>query len=89
MHVDHLPDQQRFVLTVEGHEARLFYRRAGDRIDFVSTVVPGPLEGRGLGSHLVRAGLEFARQERLRVRSGCWFVTGWIDRHPEFADLLG
>ncbi|MFC7373712.1 GNAT family N-acetyltransferase [Brachybacterium sp. GCM10030267] len=56
--------------------------------DLRSTVVAPEHNGRGVGSALVRFALDDAREHSLRVRATCWFVRGWIERHPEYADLL-
>lgn len=57
--------------------------------DLRSTVVAPDRGGRGVGSALVRFALEDIRARDLSVRPTCWFVRGWIERHPEFAPLLG
>jgi predicted GNAT family acetyltransferase len=36
----------------------------------------------------VQAALEYARAERLKVVPLCWYVSGHINEHPEFRDLL-
>ncbi len=56
--------------------------------DLRSTVVAPDRSGRGIGSALVRFALDDARERDLRVRATCWFVRGWIERHPDYADLL-
>jgi predicted GNAT family acetyltransferase len=51
------------------------------------TEVPREFEGRGIGSALVKAMLELARAEGLKVKPLCSFVSAYMQRHPEFADL--
>jgi predicted GNAT family acetyltransferase len=64
------------------------YHRRGDTILFTHTEVD-PEEGRsGLGSTLVRAALDDVRARGLTVSPLCPFVRGWIERHPEYADLV-
>jgi predicted GNAT family acetyltransferase len=70
--------------VVAGYAA---YRRHSDRIVFTHTVVDDAFEGRGVGSTLVRAALDAARDEGLRVVPQCPFVRSYIERHPEYADL--
>jgi predicted GNAT family acetyltransferase len=65
----------------------LDYVLQGKTIIFTHTGVPPALEGHGLGSRLVQAGLEYARANHLKVRSTCWFVSGFLERHPEYEDL--
>ncbi len=86
--VHHKPATCRFELTVDGATAILEYTMQLNTIFFTHTLVPPALEGRGLGSLLARAGLDFAREKALKVRPVCWFVAGYIDRHSEYQDLL-
>ncbi len=80
--------QQRFELTEGGETAVAEYVRDGDTITFTHTVVPPALEGQGIGSRLVTAALDDARAKNLRVVPQCSFVAGYIDRHPEYRDLV-
>ena len=51
------------------------------------TYVPPEFRGKGLAGIVVRAALEFARQERKHVDPQCSYAAAYFDRHPEFADL--
>ena len=85
--VTHNESAHRFEIKSEDLLAVLDYRLSGKTILFLHTEVPSPLEGRGLGGKLVKAGLEYARVHQLRVQSLCWFVDGYIERHPEYQEL--
>jgi predicted GNAT family acetyltransferase len=52
------------------------------------TEVPPALEGRGIAAALVKAALDWARAEGLRVRPLCSYVVAYMRRHPETQDLL-
>ena len=82
------PGAERFETRVDGHLAVLQYGRQSGRIVFLHTEVPDELEGRGIGSQLAKAGLQYARVEGLRVVSECPFVSSYIQRHPEYQPLL-
>ncbi|MGO1257402.1 MAG: GNAT family N-acetyltransferase, partial [Brachybacterium sp.] len=56
--------------------------------DLRSTVVAPERSGQGIGSAIVRYALDDIRGQGLNIRPTCWFVKGWIDRHPDYADLL-
>jgi predicted GNAT family acetyltransferase len=86
--VRHESAARRFDLQLEGQTAVLEYRLEDGAIIFTHTGVPAALEGRGIGSQLARAGLEYAREKALKVVPLCWFVAGYIQRHPEYQDLL-
>ena len=86
--VKHNPTEKRFEIEIEAHLAVLDYQLEGSTITFTHTGVPPVLEGRGLGSKLVRAGLDYARAQGLRVVALCSFVAAYIQRKPEYQDLL-
>lgn len=80
--------RHRFELNAEGHVAFSQYKRAGAVIDIMHTEVPPVLNGKGIGSRLVRGLLDLARAEGAKVRPLCPFVRSYIDKHPEYADLV-
>lgn len=84
----HLPDEKRFVIRVDDHTAELTYRMDGDTIVFTHTGVPPALEGRGIGSKLAKAGLDYARANGFKIQSLCSFVTRYLQKHPEFCPPL-
>ena len=80
--------EQEFTLEADGEVAVAAYQREGDTIVFTHTVVPPRLEGRGVGSRLVRGALDQARDQGLTVVPQCPFVRAFIERHQEYCDLL-
>ncbi len=77
------PQRSRFELDADGHIAFSNYRRDGNTITFMHTEVPKELEGRGIGSALVRGELEIARAQGLTIAATCPFVRAYIAKHPE------
>ena len=58
-------------------------------ITFTHTEIDPAYEGQGLGSQLVRAALDDVRTTGERtVLPLCPFVKAWIQRHPDYMDLL-
>ena len=86
--VHHAPERETFEIVVGDAVAHLDYSRSGDRIAINHTEVPEAFEGQGVGSRLARAALDHARAEGLRVVVFCPFVRAWLERHPEYADLV-
>ncbi|MFO7585848.1 MAG: GNAT family N-acetyltransferase [Anaerolineales bacterium] len=86
--IRHNPEENRFQIEIESYLAVLEYQLDGDTIVFTHTGVPDELGGRGLGSKLVRAGLDYARAQGLRVHPLCSFVASYIEKKPEYQDLL-
>lgn len=80
--------EQEYSLDVDGQRAVAAYQREGDTIVFTHTGVPPELEGRGIGSRLIRAALDDVRDQGLRVIPQCPFVRAFIEKHPEYRDLL-
>jgi predicted GNAT family acetyltransferase len=86
--VIHNEAAQRFELPVDGALALLTYRRFPDRIVLLHTEVPPPFEGHGMATKLSRSALDFARANRLQVVPLCPYVSSFIQKHPEYQDLL-
>jgi predicted GNAT family acetyltransferase len=80
-------ERQRFELDLDGHTAFAEYRRADGLLTIKHTEVPKELNGRGIGSRLVRGMLDIARSQGLKVRPLCPFVASYMDKHAEYADL--
>ena len=80
--------QHRYELTVDGHLAATYYELADGVITFVHTEVPPELGGKGVGSPLIKGALDQVRAEGLKVIAKCVFVKGYIEKHPEYAELL-
>lgn len=79
----------RFEVRLPDGLAELRYRfRGPDTIVLIHTEVPPALEGRGIAGQLARAALEYARERKLSVVLICPFVTAYVERHPEFKDLI-
>ncbi len=69
--------------------AEMTYRKMGaDRIIIDHTEVDDQLKGKGVGKKLVEAGVNFARENNLKIVPQCVFAKKIIDRIPEFQDVL-
>jgi len=79
---------RRFELEEEGRVGYLSYILESGAIVFTHTIVPQEMEGRGVGSRIVKTGLDYARAEGLKVVPQCSFVRGFIERHEEYRDLV-
>lgn len=83
------PEQNRYELR-RGEEMVGFvtYRERPGLIAFVHTETDNRLEGQGLASTLVAGALDDVRERRLEVLPFCPFANSYIQRHPEYADLV-
>jgi uncharacterized protein len=78
-----------FEAEIDGQVALAAYgRMESDTIVFTHTEVPDAFEGRGIGSKLARAALDYARSEQLKVVPLCPFIASYIRRHKEDQDLI-
>lgn len=72
--------QKRFELAVDGHVAFADYRIDGQRMLFPHTEVPPALEGKGVGTRLVKGALAAARARGLEPVAQCSFVAAVMRR---------
>jgi uncharacterized protein len=78
----------RFELDVEGRTAFANYRETPQAVIITHTETPPALRGRGIASELVKGALEMIRADGHKVIAGCGFVVDYLDKHPEYADLV-
>lgn len=81
-------DGKRFVLTIDGVEAVVTYNLNGENLMITETLVPQALEGRGLAKRLAVHVLDDARERDLKVLPVCPFFAGYLQKHPEYADVV-
>lgn len=82
------PAAHRFELNVGDHVAFASYSLAPGVITFLHAEVPTAVSGQGIGSKLARGALEQARARGLKVVPECPFISAFIAKHAEFADLV-
>jgi uncharacterized protein len=80
--------KRRFELAVDGHIAATYYNISDGVITFIHTEVPPELGGKGIGSKLIRGALDQVRADGLKVIPQCPFVKAFIEKHPDYQDLL-
>lgn len=82
-------DALRYEITSDGAPAGFAqYRLEGDTVVFVHTEIDDAFEGKGLGGILARGALDDVRARGLRADPQCPFIRDWIERHPDYADLV-
>lgn len=79
---------ERFELHVGGELCVLNYRLTADKLVIYHTEVPQHLEGRGLAARMTRAALDFARSQNLKVEPRCPYTAAFLQKHPEYGDLI-
>lgn len=87
--VEDNPAEERFEVSKDGVLAGFTtYRRTKGRVAFLHTEIDQRFEGQGLGSQLIQAALDHAREHQLAVLPFCPFVLGYIQRHPDYAEIV-
>jgi hypothetical protein len=85
------PDRRRYEIELEGELAGFLTYGLDDGAGVIThrhTEIDPAFGGRGLGSQLVRFALDDARDRGLAVKPLCPFVSAFIERHPEYSELL-
>lgn len=80
--------ENQFEFHLGDQKALIEFILSGDKIYLMHTEVPKSLEGRGIGSELVRKTLEHIKKRKLTVQPLCSFVAHYINNHPEWQFLL-
>jgi predicted GNAT family acetyltransferase len=57
-------------------------------VTVMHTEIERAFEGRGIGSQFVAAMLDDIRRRQARVLPVCPFVRAFLQKHPEYADLV-
>ena len=83
-------DDFRYELRLNGDLAAFAaYVIKGGIIDFNHTVTRDEYRGHGVATQLLRAALEDVRERgEHKVRASCGFCADFVEKNPEFKDLL-
>ncbi len=85
----HNPQARRFELKKDGHTAFLTYSvHNAHTLAFEHTIVPPEIGGQGIGSALVKYALDYAREVGKKVIPECSMVEHYINKHPEYGNLV-
>src|SRR4028118_1545095 len=67
---------------------RAAHSRTGDVVTLTRTVGEEEFRGQSVGDQLARVALEQFRVEGLQVDAQCSFIADFIEKNPEYQDLL-
>ena len=82
-------DAQRYELRRAGAlAARVDYAMQDGVVVLTHTEVLPAYDGQGLGSKVAGHALDDVRLRGLKARPVCDFIARYIERHPEYADLV-
>lgn len=80
--------KKQFELVSGGYTSRIEYMLVGNKIFLTHTEVPTELEGKGIGSKIVKLVLEEIESRKLKLIPLCPFVAKYISKHPEWKRIL-
>lgn len=82
-------EEKQFEFHIGKHKPLIEYiiSKNGE-IYLTHTEVPVELEGKGVGSQLVKKVLTEIEKRKLRLVPMCPFVAGYIQKHPEWKSLI-
>ena len=83
------PDHHRYELrSGDALIGMVAYRLADGVITLVHTEVRDEFEGQGHAATLARGALDDARSRGLRVVPSCPYIASYVEKHPDYADLV-
>ncbi|HSW54028.1 MAG TPA: GNAT family N-acetyltransferase [Ignavibacteriaceae bacterium] len=86
--VIHEKENERFVIYTEGNEVYVEYKMRNNKVDLNHTFTHSALRGKGLAAHVVRAALEFAKENNLKVIPTCSYVRAFLAKNDKYKELL-
>lgn len=82
-------DKQRYEIFADGTFAGFTQAHAvGEVVTMPHTKIFDEFEGQGLASVLVAGALDDVRARGQRIVPECPYVARFVEKHPEYADLL-
>lgn len=68
--------------------AEMTYSIAGSRVIIDHTQVDDSLRGKGVGAKLVKAAVDWARKENVKLLPLCPYARSVFEKTPDYADVL-
>jgi uncharacterized protein len=83
------PERSRYEILVDRTFAGFtHYQPYEGSLVFDHTVIKDAFAGQGLASKLVRATLDDVRARKSRIVPLCEYISGWLEKHPDYDDLV-
>jgi uncharacterized protein len=88
--VTDVPEKERFEARDENGDLAgvLTYQLTGSIIAYTHTRVDPEFEHHGAGSALAEAAMEDAKARKRSVVPICPFLSGWLEKHPEYESIV-
>ncbi len=80
--------ENQFEYHQDGEMAFLEYIEKDGKIIMTHTEAPEALQGTGAAKELVKNALQYSRDNNFQVSPSCPYVAKYIERNPEWEDIL-
>lgn len=87
MEVIHDTNNSSFVIKIDNASSYVAYSLDDKIMELYTTYTPPQLRGKGLAEKVVKAVLEYAKENNFKVIPTCSYVRVFIERHPEYKSL--
>jgi predicted GNAT family acetyltransferase len=87
LEITHNPANQRFEVWIDGHLSKLDYIQDGKNFVITHVGVYPEHRGQGVAAKIMDAGLQYARENSLRVIPMCSYAAAYIRRNPQYMEL--
>lgn len=75
--------------TEDEHKAEMIYKMTdGNKMIIEHTEVDDALRGQHVGNHLVKAAVDYARANGIKILALCPFANAVLKKNPEYSDVL-
>ncbi|MBX3036490.1 MAG: N-acetyltransferase [Anaerolineales bacterium] len=80
--------ENRFETWINGLGSKLDYIEDKDSFAITHVGVHPDLRGQGIAGKITQFAMEYAKSKSLRVIPICSYAVWWIQKNPEYADLI-
>ena len=87
LEITHNEADHTFEVWIDGYRSKLDYIQDGKNFVITHVGVYPELRGQGIAGKIVEAGLQYARQNSLRVIPMCSYAAAYIRRNPQYSEL--
>jgi uncharacterized protein len=87
LEITHNLAKRAFEVWIDGHLSKLDYIQEGKNFVITHVGVYPEHRGKGLAAKIVDAGLQYARENSLRVIPMCSYAAAYIRRNPQYMEL--
>jgi len=87
--INHDKEAQKFSLTIDGKDSSVLYRMTANKtMDIYRTYVPPEQRNNGLAGKIVKAALDYAKENKLKIIPSCSYTEYFIEKNKEYESLL-